>query len=64
MEWKIRKEKIWKENIKTENKYLDDKVINNRIQSHWHVEREKETKKRKNEGTNDWMNKYDERMAE
>jgi hypothetical protein len=24
---------------------LDDKVINNRIQSHRHVEREKETKK-------------------
>jgi hypothetical protein len=64
MEWKTTKEKIWKENIKTENKYLDDNVINNKIQLHLHVEREKETKK---ERTKDQMtertNKCNERVT-
>lgn len=66
MEWKTRKEKIGKENIKTENKYFDDNVINNKIQSHWHVEREKQTKKERmkeqmTERTNamkEWLNKH------
>lgn len=56
MEWKTRKEKIWKEKIKTENKYLDDKVINNRIQSHGHVERQKEKRKNKKQVT-EWTHK-------
>ena len=60
MEWK--KKKIWKQKIKKENKYLDDKVINNRIQLHGHVEREKERRNKwLNEQTNamkEWVNKH------